>query len=244
MRLRTLADAFAYAEAGRVDLRVNSTEVQVRRPRTGLVGRKAFGSGKKKQNTAKTTTISDGSGRLLWSGADRPGRLHDQTAMRTEGIAEQFRLHPTVKAEVKEGYRGLANEFPDQVSAPPEKPKDDAPLGEQHSWREQRRRQSFRRICVAACQKANVVFDVIPGRRSRDSGLGRLTLPGASCSAALCGHVCPSYRRSTGVWCLRPSGGDDSASFEEDVAGCVVVAVVHGFRTRRTSTPGRGGADR
>jgi hypothetical protein len=47
-----------------------------------------------------------------------------------------------------EGYRGLANEFPDQVSAPPKKPKDDAPLGERHAWREQRRRQSSRRICV------------------------------------------------------------------------------------------------
>ncbi|GHF71493.1 hypothetical protein GCM10010218_60860 [Streptomyces mashuensis] len=37
--------------------------------------------------------------------------------MRTEGIAEQFRLQPSVKAEVDEGYRGLANEFPTR-SAP------------------------------------------------------------------------------------------------------------------------------
>ncbi|MFE4869869.1 hypothetical protein [Streptomyces sp. NPDC056682] len=43
---------------------------------------------------------------------------------------------------------GLANEFPGQVSAPPKKPKDDAPLGEHHAWREQRRRQSSARICV------------------------------------------------------------------------------------------------
>ena len=56
--------------------------------------------------------------------------MHDQTAMRTEGIAEQFRLHPQVKAEVDEGYRGRANEFPDQVSAPPRKPKN---LGEERS---------------------------------------------------------------------------------------------------------------
>ncbi|WP_215448743.1 hypothetical protein [Streptomyces sp. ATCC 21386] len=53
--------------------------------------------------------------------------MHDQTAMRTEGIAEQFRLHPDVKAEVDEGYRGLANEFSEQVRAPPKKPKEDAP---------------------------------------------------------------------------------------------------------------------
>ena len=100
---------------------------QVRRPQAHRPGRCAFVSGKKKQNTMKTTTISDGQGRTLWSGADRPGRMHDQTAMRTEGIAEQFRLHPDVRAEVDEGYRGLANEFPKQVSAPPKKPKVDAP---------------------------------------------------------------------------------------------------------------------
>jgi hypothetical protein len=105
-------------------------------------------SGKKQQRTAKTTTVSDSYGRLLWSGTDRPGRMYDQTAVRTEGIAEQFGLHPKVNAEADEGYRGLTNEFPDQVSAPPKKPKDDAPLGERHAWREQRRRPSSRRICV------------------------------------------------------------------------------------------------
>ncbi|WP_234335343.1 MULTISPECIES: transposase family protein [Streptomyces] len=148
LRLRTLADVFAYAGAEGVELRIDGTEVQVRRPRAGRPGCKAFVSGKKKQNTAKTTTISDHQGRLLWSGADRPGRQHDQTAMRTEGIAELLRLHPQVKAEVDEGYRGLANDFPDQVSAPPKKPKGDAPLGDLHAWRERRRRQSSRRIRV------------------------------------------------------------------------------------------------
>lgn len=52
-------------------------------------------------------------------GVVRPGRMHDQTAVRTEGIAEQFRLRPQVKAKVDDGYRGLAGEFPDQISAPP-----------------------------------------------------------------------------------------------------------------------------
>ena len=148
LRIRTLEDLFAYAEAEGVKLRLDGTEVQVRRPRAGHPGRKAFVSGKKKQNTIKTTTFSDGQGRTLFSGAVRPGRMHDQTAVRSEGIAEQFRWHPTVTAEVDEGYRGLANEFPDQVSAPPKKPKDDAPLGDHHAWREQRRRQSSARIHV------------------------------------------------------------------------------------------------
>ncbi|MET8411349.1 hypothetical protein ABZV34_25140 [Streptomyces sp. NPDC005195] len=43
--------------------------------------------------------------------------------MRTEDIAEQFCRHPKDKTEVDEGYRGLANEFPDQVSHPTEEAK-------------------------------------------------------------------------------------------------------------------------
>ncbi|MFE3143966.1 transposase family protein [Streptomyces scopuliridis] len=147
VRLRTLADVFTYAEAEGIRLRIDGAETRVRRPKANRPGRRAFVSGKKKQNTIKTT-VSDGQGRLLWSGADRPGRVHDQTAMRTEGIAEQLQFRPEVGAEVEEGYRGLANEFPDQVSAPPKKPKDDAPLGDQYAWREMRRRQSSDRICV------------------------------------------------------------------------------------------------
>ncbi|MCZ4126215.1 transposase [Streptomyces sp. H39-S7] len=150
LRLRTLEDVFAYAEAEGVGLCIDGTETQVRRPQAHRPGRRAFVSGKRKQNTIKATTISDRQGRTLWSGAFRPGRIHDQTAMRTEGIAELLRRHPTVKAEVDEGYRGLANEFPNQVSAPPRKPKDidNAPLTERYGWREMRRRQSSRRIRV------------------------------------------------------------------------------------------------
>ena len=148
LRLRTLADVFAYAAAEGIPLRIDGMETQVRRPRAHRPGRRAFVSGKKRQNTIKTTTISDPQGRTLWNGADRPGRMHDQTAVRTEGIAEQLRLHPTVKAEADKGYRGLANEFPDHVSAPPKKPKDDASEGDKRAWREMRRRQSSRRIVV------------------------------------------------------------------------------------------------
>ncbi|WP_406045890.1 transposase family protein [Micromonospora sp. NBC_00898] len=46
LRLRTLEDLFAYANAEGVDLRIDGTEVQVRRPRAGRPGRKAFVSGK------------------------------------------------------------------------------------------------------------------------------------------------------------------------------------------------------
>ncbi|WP_323135937.1 MULTISPECIES: transposase family protein [unclassified Streptomyces] len=97
---------FAYAES--VELRLDGAETQVRRPKTGRPGRRAFVSGKRRQNTIKTTTFSDGQGRLLYSGAERPGRMHDRIAVRTEGIAEQFRTRPGVRAKVDSGYLGLA----------------------------------------------------------------------------------------------------------------------------------------
>ncbi|MFE9879058.1 transposase family protein [Streptomyces sp. NPDC005784] len=152
VRLRTLDDLFAYVDAEQVRLRMDGTEVQVRRPRVNRAGRRSFVSGKRRQNTIKTTTFCDEQGRTLFSGVVRPGRMHDQTAVRTEGIGEQFRLHPEVAADVDEGYRGLANEFPDQVGAPPRKPKKDSPEGDKLAWREHRRRQSSRRICVEHAQ--------------------------------------------------------------------------------------------
>ena len=148
LRLRTLADVFAYASAHGVELRIDGTEVQVRRPRAGRPGRKAFVSGKKKMNTKKATVVTDGQGRTLWAGAFRPGRMHDQTAVRTEGIADLFEQFPEVKAKVDAGYRGLAKDFPDQVQAPPLKPKKDAPPEEAAAWDARRHKQSSERICV------------------------------------------------------------------------------------------------
>jgi len=148
LRLRTLADVFAYAAAHGVELRLDGTEVQVRRPRAGKPGRRAFVSGKKKQNTKKATVITDEQGRTLWAGAFRPGRMHDQTAVRTEGIADLFTQFPQVKAKVDAGYRGLAKEFPDQIQAPPLTPKKDAPPEEAAAYEAERHQQSSERICV------------------------------------------------------------------------------------------------
>jgi hypothetical protein len=122
LRLKTLADVFAYAAAEGVKLRIDGTEVQVRRPPAGRPGRRAFVSGKKKQNTIKSTAISDGQGPLLWLGAFRPGWMHDVTALRTDGIEDLLRGHPDVQAEADAGYQGLARDFPGQVSAPPKNP--------------------------------------------------------------------------------------------------------------------------
>jgi hypothetical protein len=148
LRLRTLADVFAYAAAEGVTLRIDGTEVQVRRPRANRPGRRAFVSGKKKQNTIKPTAISDAGGRLLWLGAMRPGRMHDITAVRTGGIEDLLRHHPEVRAEVDSGYQGLARDYPGQVTAPPKKPGKDAAPSETARREEERKAQSSQRICV------------------------------------------------------------------------------------------------
>jgi hypothetical protein len=121
------------------------------RPRSagpGPTGRRAFVSGKRKQNTIKTTTISDGLGRTLWAGAVRPGRMHDQTAVKTEGIEALLDQYPTVTARVDTGYRGLAKAFPDRVCAPPLPPAKDAPHEEIAAYKQARKQQSSQRICV------------------------------------------------------------------------------------------------
>lgn len=131
---------FAYTEAEGVALRLDSVETRVRRPRAGRLGRPAFVSGERRQNTIKTTTFSDGQGRMLFSGLERPGRTHDHTAVRTEGIVERSRRRPSVKAKAGSGCRGLAKDFPHQVSAPPKKPADDVCEGDKRAWHEAGRR--------------------------------------------------------------------------------------------------------
>jgi hypothetical protein len=140
---------FAYAQASGVELRLDGTETQVRRPRAHRVGRRAFVSGKRKQNTSKPTVCSDAHGRTLRAGAVRPGRMHDQTAVKTEGIADLLAQHPTVKVRVDEGYRGLATAVPEQPAAPPASRPKDAPAAEVAAWRQARTQQSQHGcICV------------------------------------------------------------------------------------------------
>jgi DDE superfamily endonuclease/Helix-turn-helix of DDE superfamily endonuclease len=148
VRLHTLSDVFAYAAAEGVTLRIDGTEVQVRRPKANKPGRRAFVSGKKKQNTKKATVVTNENGATLWTGAFRPGRMHDQTALKTDGICDLFEQYPQVKAKVDAGYRGLAKQFPDQVQAPPPKPKKDAPPEDVLAFEQARHQQSSERICV------------------------------------------------------------------------------------------------
>jgi hypothetical protein len=70
------------------------------------------------------------------------------TALRTDGIEDLLRRHPGVRAEADAGYQGLARDFPAQVSAPPKKPRKDAPPEETASWEQRRHQQSSERICT------------------------------------------------------------------------------------------------
>jgi hypothetical protein len=121
LRLRTLADVFAYAQAEGIELRLDATEIQVRRPLAGRGGRRAFVSGKKKQNTMKATVIADAQGRTLWTDALRPGRMHDATAARNGGINTCFRHFPDVEILLDDGYLGLHRDHPGQAMTPPRK---------------------------------------------------------------------------------------------------------------------------
>jgi hypothetical protein len=147
-RLHTLADVFAYAAACGIRLHADGSEVQVRRPKAGRPGRRAFVSGKKKQNTIKFTKVSDERGRTLADVTFRPGRMHDQTALQTDGIDDLLEQFPGVQAEMDAGYRGLHRDHPDQVSVPPKKPGKGAAPEAAQACEQARHAQSSRRICV------------------------------------------------------------------------------------------------
>lgn len=47
-----------------------------------------------RQNTKKATVITDERGRTLFTGATRPGLMHDQTAVKSEDIEDLFEQYP------------------------------------------------------------------------------------------------------------------------------------------------------
>ncbi|MCX4869499.1 MULTISPECIES: transposase [unclassified Streptomyces] len=148
LRLRTLADVFAYAQAEGIELRLDATEVQVRRPLAGRGGRRAFVSGKKKQNTMKATVVADHQGRTLWTDAPRPGRMHDATAARNEGIGTCFRHFSDVEVLLDDGYLGLRRDHPGQAVTPPRKGNKISPPEVLEARLRARHRHSSKRITV------------------------------------------------------------------------------------------------
>ena len=147
-RISTLADVFAYAAASGITLRLDGSEIQVRRPPPHRPGRRAFVSGKKKMNTIKFTKVCDHRGRTLLDAAFRPGRQHDQTALQTDGIDDLLGQFPDVRCEMDAGYRGLHRDHPGQVSVPPKKPAKDAAPEAIQAFEQARHGQSSTRICV------------------------------------------------------------------------------------------------
>ncbi|MFH8470712.1 transposase family protein [Streptomyces sp. NPDC017991] len=148
LRLRTLEDVFAYAQAEGVELQLDATEVQVRRPVAGRGGRRAFVSGKKKQNTMKATVIADHRGRTLWADGLRPGRMHDVTAARAAGITGCLRHFDLVEILLDDGYLGLSRDHPGQAVTPPRKPRPGALAGRVRQWEHDRHEHSSNRITV------------------------------------------------------------------------------------------------
>jgi DDE superfamily endonuclease/Helix-turn-helix of DDE superfamily endonuclease len=148
LRLRTMADVFAYAQAEGIELRLDATEIQVRRPVASRGGRRAFVSGKKKENTMKATVIADHRGRTLWTDALRPGRMHDATAARNEGISVCFQHFPDVEVLLDDGYLGLRRDHPNQAITPPRKPRPGALPGRLEQWERNRHGHSSDRITV------------------------------------------------------------------------------------------------
>lgn len=138
LRLRTLADVFAYAQAEGIELRLDATEVQVCRPVAGRGGRRAFISGKKKQNTMKATVIADWRGRTFWADALRPGRMDDVTAARNDGIIVCFRHFPDVEVLLDDGYLGLSRDHPGHAITPPRKLRPGALPGRIDQWERDR----------------------------------------------------------------------------------------------------------
>lgn len=148
LRLRTLTDVFAYAQTEGIELRLDATGIQVDRPPADRGGRRAFVSGKKKQNTMKATVIADWRGRTRWTDALRPGRMHDATAARNEGIAVCFQHFPDVEVLLDDGYLGLSRDHRGQAITPPRRPRPGALPGRVQQWKRDRQEHSSDRITL------------------------------------------------------------------------------------------------
>lgn len=96
----------------------------------------------------KATVVADSQGHTLWTDALRPGRTHDATAARNEGIGVCVQHFPGVEVLLDDGCLGLRRDHPAQAITPPRKPNKIA-LPQVHAAREEaRHRHSSKRITV------------------------------------------------------------------------------------------------
>jgi hypothetical protein len=71
-----------------------------------------------------------------------PGRMHDQTALQTDGVDDLLARFPGVQAEVDAGYRGLRCDHP---ASRRESPARARPPEAARAWVQARHTQSSRR---------------------------------------------------------------------------------------------------
>ncbi|MFE1852177.1 transposase family protein [Streptomyces sp. NPDC059489] len=95
---------------------------QLGRPVAGRGGRCLLVSGREEHNTMKPTVIVQYKGRTLWTDALRPGRMHDATGARNEGIAFYFAHFADVEVLLGDGYLGLRRGQPRQAITLPKRP--------------------------------------------------------------------------------------------------------------------------
>ncbi|MFF3853564.1 transposase family protein [Micromonospora sp. NPDC002575] len=102
---------------------MDATEVRVRRPIAGRLGRDRFVSGKARLNTMKALVICDSVGTLLFCGEIRRGSMHDITQARTAGLVDLL-LHTPLGVQVlaDAGYQGLGTDTNGVVITPKPKP--------------------------------------------------------------------------------------------------------------------------
>lgn len=91
----------------------------------------------------------------LWIDALRPGRTHDATAARNEGVAICFRHVPDVEVLLDDGYLGLSRDHRGQAITPPRNPdREHCPAepgalpGRVEQWERDRHGHSSDRITV------------------------------------------------------------------------------------------------
>ena len=106
---------------------IDSTEQQIPRPTNNKSKRKLFYSGKKKRYTVKTQFMINNRGFIIHKSNHKKGWRHDYDIYKEN--------HPVTPKEVVNvfdlGYLGIEKDFPDQLSALPNKKKRNQELSEE-----------------------------------------------------------------------------------------------------------------
>ncbi|MGN6623345.1 MAG: transposase family protein [Candidatus Nitrosocosmicus sp.] len=120
---------------------IDSTEQQIPRPKD-KGRRKAYYSGKKKRYTVKTQLMVNEQGIILYRLAQKKGRRHDYNIYKKN--------HPVTPEKVVSvfdlGYRGVENDFPEQLSSLPFKKKRNQELSQEE--KEYNKSHSKKRIVI------------------------------------------------------------------------------------------------